>query len=266
MGARERDAWDEGAAEIVAGGESYAVVRVLKSDAFALTRLVRRGGTLAVHKLSRVKRIAGVIPMGFLARLLLRREARIHRLLEGIPGIPRILCRDGDQSFLHEWIPGDTLNVHPGRVGDDFFPRLLAIVRAVHARGVAYVDLAKDENIVVEEKTGRPHLIDFQVSLDFGGSAGPRRWAGLLLQREDLFHLEKHVRRYRPDLAGRITTGARRKSVLNRLHGTFVKRPYNILMRRVLGLDRGRPRRPHESEGGVVGEGGAGSGPGRLPP
>lgn len=233
---------DENAASIDVLGETCEVVRVLKTDAFALTRLVRFRGALAVHKLSRVKPIWGGLRVGFFSRRLLRREVRLHGLLDGIPGIPRVIAQDGEDAFLHEWIPGVTLNVFQGRVGDEFFPRLAEIVRHVHARGVAYVDLAKDENIVVEEGTGRPYLIDFQVSVDFGESGFLRRAAGRRLQREDLYHLEKHVRRYRPDLAGRVATGAREKSLLNRLHRAIVKKPYNWVMRRLLGLPRGRPR------------------------
>jgi hypothetical protein len=242
---RDERSWnrDEGAAGIAVEGETWDVVRVLKSDAFALTRLVRRAdGSLAVHKLSRVKPIWGSFTAGPFSRWLLRREVRLHRLLDGIDGIPRLIGQDGDDAFLHEWIPGVTLNVFSGRVGDDFFPRLIEIVRLVHARDVAYVDLAKDENIVVEEGTGRPHLIDFQVSVDFGGRSRARRWVGRRLQREDLYHLEKHVRRYRPDLAALVATGAREKSFLNRVHGVVVKKPYNWVMRRLLRLPRGRPR------------------------
>lgn len=235
---------DETATAIEVGGETLDVVRVLKSDAFALTRLVRRrGGALAVHKLSRWKPTSGRFSAtGFFSRALLRREVRLHRLLDGVEGIPRLVAEDGPDAFLHEWIPGVTLNVHSGRVADDFFPRLVGIVRAVHARGVAYVDLAKDENIVVEEGTGRPYLIDFQVSVDFANRWWWRRAVGRRLQREDLYHLEKHVRRYRPDLASIVETGARRKSFLNRAHGVVVKKPYNWVMRRLLGLPRGRPR------------------------
>src|SRR5262249_11699517 len=142
----------------------------------------------------------------------------------------------------HAWVPGTTLNLHSGRVSDAFFPRLFEIIAEVHRRGVAYVDLAKDENIVVEEGTGLPHLIDFQVCVDFAGRGPLRRWLGRRLQREDLYHLEKHLRRYRPDLAATLTFGHDRKTRLSRAHATVVKKPYNWLMRRVLGLQRGRPR------------------------
>src|SRR5262249_11571334 len=113
---------DEEARSIEIRGDRWEVVRVLKSDAFAVTRLVRRGESLAVHKRSRSPRIGGVVPLGPIARWISRREARIYRLLDGVAGVPRFLGTDGADAYLHEWIPGTTLDRHSGRVNDEFFP------------------------------------------------------------------------------------------------------------------------------------------------
>jgi hypothetical protein len=74
-----------------------------------------------------------------------------------------------------------------------FFPMLEALLRRVHQRGIAYVDLHKRENILVGED-GRPYLIDFQISLQLP-LRGPVGALLRLLQRCDTYHLAKHLRR-----------------------------------------------------------------------
>ncbi len=49
-------------------------------------------------------------------------------------------------------------------MNESFFPGLSALLDAMHERKVAYVDLHKRENILVNEKA-RPCLIDFQISV-----------------------------------------------------------------------------------------------------
>ena len=54
--------------------------------------------------------------------------------------MPRVLGRVGTNAFAHEWVEGNDLLDYRGKVPDDFFDRLEALVRALHERGMAYVE------------------------------------------------------------------------------------------------------------------------------
>src|SRR5581483_919767 len=104
----------------------------------------------------------------------------------------------------HDFIPGHPLGERE-RVGDNFFPDLLALLAEVHRRDIAYVDLHKRENVIVGAD-GRPYLIDFQISLRLPGWWPANSWLGRavlrLAQRSDDYHLCKHFARCRPDQCG----------------------------------------------------------------
>jgi RIO-like serine/threonine protein kinase len=224
------------------------VEAVLKSDRYARTLRVRLpDGTRAVHKTSVVVLPPGV-RVAAAARRLARREADHLERLAGIAGIPRLLGRPSPDVFLREWIDGTTLR-ELDRVPDTVFPALRELLAAVHARGVAYADLAKEENVVVDD-AGRPWLVDFQISVAKGS------WLGgfaARLMRADRYHLARHVKRRRPD---QLTDEDRRtlvegKSLLSRLHKTVVKGPYNLVTRRLVKRwsGAGEGRRPGEPRG-----------------
>jgi RIO-like serine/threonine protein kinase len=224
------------------------VEAVLKSDRYAATLRVRLAdGTRAVFKRSVV-----VLPPGLrvapAARRLARREADHLEALAGIRGVPRLYARPTPDTLLREWIDGRTLR-EGDAVPDAFFPALRDLVAAVHARGVAYADLAKEENVIVDEH-GLPWLVDFQISVAEGGLLG--RLVPMLLAA-DLYHLARHVKRRRPD---QLTDAdrdalARGKGVLSRLHRTLVKKPYNLVTRRLVKRwsGAGEGRRPGEPRG-----------------
>lgn len=218
----------------------FEVLRELKDDGFALTQLVRMDGRRWLRKEFRFR-----TPLGRwlrpLARYWLRHEVDVSRALAGIEGIPADAVELSDTSFCRAWIPGEDLRAHrrAGRsVADDFFEELLSLVHQVHARGVAYGDLQKKDNIIVGED-GRPYLIDFQISLRRyeGPSALRRRVSGWLVrhtQADDLRHLYKHKCRIRPDLATpEERARSRRRSPVSRLKLVFYGRTLRPLKRLV---------------------------------
>lgn len=166
-----------------------------------------------VCKFNRQSRLGGV-PMGWLGRRLARREAEAYRRLSGICGVAQgcgpIFQVDGqriEHAVAHEYIPGEPLDPQHS-LPDDFFPALRETLRAVHAAGIAYVDLHKRENVLVSSE-GHPYLIDFQVSFQGPASAGetgaqPICWLLVKLQAMDRFCLAKHVRNHRPDQLERL--------------------------------------------------------------
>jgi hypothetical protein len=181
--------------------------------------------------------------MGWLGKLLARRETYILRKLADLAGVPRLhsrICVDGERlpyAVGHEFVPGHPLGCGE-HVHDRFFPELETMLGELHRRNMAYVDLHKHENILVGDD-GRPYLFDFQISL-----ALPQRWPGnsailrsvlKMLQKSDLYHLKKNFARCRPDLAGNETDVAAHRPWWIRLH-RLAAVPFRTARRRLLAL------------------------------
>ena len=185
-----------------------------------------------------------LVPMAWLGRMLAARERWFMDRLAGIQGIPESLGtvsvdgRPVATAVAHEWIEGHALAVDE-QVDDRFFPTLLAILEAVHRRGVAHVDLHKRENLLVDDR-GQPHLIDYQISfgLPAHGGLAAVLLGGLLrlLQRCDDYHLLKHRLRHRPDQVGLTQADVQRlRPWWIRAH-RCVAVPFRTVRRRLLTL------------------------------
>ncbi|MCJ7543496.1 MAG: hypothetical protein MUP47_02845, partial [Phycisphaerae bacterium] len=110
------------------------------------------------------------------------------------------------------------------------------------ARGVAYGDANKRSNILID-RSGRPYLVDFQISLrrrddlPWPLSAVLRRVVGYLAAK-DLYHLYKHKRRMVPaELTAEEEALSRWRSGLHGLHRALTK-PYRRLRRGFLRRQR----------------------------
>jgi len=192
---------------IVVLGEQYERTTILKHDSWAGTAIYEGIAGKLICKFNRQQSIFG-FPMKWLGRRLARRETRVMQLMADCPRIPDdcgIIYADGeplDYAAGHVFIPGrpmakdDTLN-------DTFFPLLQDILKQLHRRDIAYVDLNKAENIIVGDD-GNPYLVDFQISFTlprwWPGNSLPMRVLLHILQRSDEYHLMKHFVRIRPDL------------------------------------------------------------------
>ncbi len=231
------------------------VTTILKSDRYARTlKVALADGRPAIHKTSVVVLPPG-LRVGAAARRLARREADHLERLAGVPGIPALLGRPTPDTFLRGWIDGDVLR-SLDRVPDRVFPDLRVLLAAVHERGVAYADLAKEENTIVESvgpdgdeaDQDRPWLIDFQISISRDA------WPDALvdyLQAADRYYLARHIKRRRRDQLNDEDRAAlaRGQSTIRRLHRLLVKKPYNLITRRVIRRwsGAGEGRRPGES-------------------
>lgn len=201
------------------------MTQVLKADLFGSVSLSLHGGDQVVIR----DLAAARWWLKPLARHLARREARALGLLAGMPGTPRLIMFDGKR-LVRSFVAGQPMQL--ARPDDaSYYREALRLVRRLHRAGVAHNDLAKEPNWLVTPDGG-PALVDFQLAL-----VSPRR--GRLfrtLAREDLRHLLKHKRSYRP---AQLTARERRilatPSALSRLWMATGKRAYQFVTRRLLG-------------------------------
>jgi serine/threonine protein kinase len=199
--------------------------RILKRDSFGA---IRQEAFAGGQRIVRDTGPAGLFVRPF-ARWAARREARVLRALEGLPGVPRLLAFDGVR-LERSYIPG--LPMQEAQPRDPaYFRQARRLLGALHRRGVAHNDLAKEPNWLVTPD-GRPALVDFQLAR----LAHPRSRLLRLLAREDLRYLLKHKRTYCP---GHLTPVEKRllgrRSWLRNLWFATGKPVYRFLTRRVFG-------------------------------
>lgn len=101
-------------------------------------------------------------PLSPLARLLVRREARILDRLSGWGYAPALLGTIGGLVLGMEFIDGQVLGRDVALASDEVFRRLKGAVAALHAAGIAHNDL-HGSNILVSG--GIPHVVDFASAL-----------------------------------------------------------------------------------------------------
>ena len=225
----------DGSIEI--NGDTYKHLGTLKDDAFARTELLEKDGKKYLFKVSRLA-LFGPLRLKRIMNHFAAHEVHIHHLLEGVHGVPKLVRQVSDDSFLREFVEGRTLDRNPPPLRPDFFDEFHEIVKNIHARGVAFVDLAKKENVVVTTD-GRPFLIDFQISMSLREGRGPVAllWNAVvrMMQRADIYHVYKHKRRIQPDLLTEedLSTHAR-KPWFSRVHKYLFRKPYHLIKRRFI--------------------------------
>ena len=108
--------------------------------------------------------------------LLVWREARALRRLDGVTGTPRLLARIDRRAVLLEYLPGIPITKAGARAWEPFFARLQALVEEMHCAGVAHCDLRSPTNTLIGPD-GRPYLVDFVASItDARGWNPVGRW------------------------------------------------------------------------------------------
>lgn len=217
------------------GSASFLHIKTFKHDFFAATGLYQGTDGKVILKIGRVAPLF-ILPLDWIGRILARHESRLYILTQSVPGVPRFFGMFGETGIVHEYIEGRPLQ-KGDTLADDFFPRLSAMLAAIHARGAAYVDLEKRENILVGDD-GAPYLIDFQISwhvpANRGGEAWPLQMVRDMLQASDRYHLLKHWRRQRPDqLPADALSDARNIPFWIRWH-RLIFRPLTLLRRQIL--------------------------------
>jgi hypothetical protein len=162
-----------------------------------LVRSLRPGGgtrprLLLVEDRGRRAVLKDYMPTSWLLRRILgpwliAREARIYQVLQGPPGVPRLLGLLDRHAFLVEHVEGRACSEFPdGSLPREFFCRLERIVKGIHERGVVHCDIKNRSNIVVTEKL-EPYIVDFAAAFTRTGRFGPlRRFAFERFRIDDL--------------------------------------------------------------------------------
>jgi hypothetical protein len=231
---------------------------LLKRDAFGSVTWLRAPGGPGSGDFVRRDTTCAARGLGWLARRLAAREARALSQLRHLDGVPRLLSWDG-RRLTRSWLAGMPMQ-RAGRIERAYFRDALRLLRRLHAAGIVHNDLAKEPNWLVDAQ-GRPALVDFQLAMR------PRH-RGLrfrMLAYDDLRHLLKHKRSYRPEaLTSRQRALLSRRSPLAAAWARTAKPVYRFVTRRLLGWadregagDRGTVQRSTASKSS------AGASPGR---
>ena len=161
--------------------------KLLKSDLFGEVRVISSNeGDMIVRDTH-----SASLWIAWLARVLLRREARILALLDHLPGVPT-LTGVSAVSLQRQFIEGVPLQ--EAKPADPaFFREAAELLRQLHRLGVAHNDLAKEPNLLVTVD-GHPVLLDFQLAV----SSHRRGPLFRIMAYDDIRHLLKHKRSYCP--------------------------------------------------------------------
>lgn len=199
--------------------------RLLKKDLFGEVRLESAAGSREIVR----DTASAALALRWVARGLMRREARALAALDGLEGVPALI-RAGRTSLARAYLEGAPM--HRAKPADPaYFRHALRLLRRLHARGVVHNDLAKEPNLLVTAG-GEPAFVDFQMAW----RSHRRSRLFRLLGYDDLRHLLKHKRSY---CAAHLTPRQRRilatPSLPSRLWMRIVKPPYLFVTRRLLG-------------------------------
>lgn len=229
---------------VQAGGRHFVLERLVKHDFWAATAFYKNvaSGERVVLKFGRTHRLA-ILPMRWVGRTLANRESYFYQRLADVAAVPRWIGRLEPPwiGFAHEYAPGRPLSeMKLLRVEERFFEELAAVLRSMHERGIAYVDLHKPQNVLIDDEHG-PHLIDFQISYDIDHGIKrllvpriARSWLLRSLIRADWYHFLKHKNKFRADLL----TAEERRALERRAWFIYVHRaligPYRFVRRRLM--------------------------------
>lgn len=217
-------------------GEPYCYEKILKEDFFSVNVLYSAAsGSRYVLKISGFGFILGFLLVPF-AILMSRREYRIYSMVADLPQVPELGQRFGIRGYLHKFIEGKTLHEleREGKkeLPDDFFDTLKETIDELHRRRIFYMDLNKQGNIILGND-GLPYLIDYQVCIDF--KYRNRLFDKLfnLFIREDIYHLYKHKKHFRPDLMTDEEKKLAKRSEFGKLVNRFYGDPYRKIKRKI---------------------------------
>jgi len=149
------------------------------------------------------------------------RELSALRRLDGVPGFPRDSFRLDRFAMAYRFVAGtDIGEADLALLTPSFFEELESLVRKMHERGIAHLDIRTGSNVLVADG-GRPFLLDFQSHVCLEGL--PSFFRGLLVD-VDLSGVYKHWSRCAPDSMGEERTSLLRR--VNRWRRYWILKGY----------------------------------------
>ena len=223
-------------------GATYRRGDILKHDSWAATAIYcNNEDKRIICKFNRTEPVFR-IPLAWVGRALAARETRFLRKLSNVELVPKDLGSVTSGGHLlrnaiaRSYVHGQALRVKE-QINLRVFDELRGLLQAIHARDMAYVDLHKLENIIVDPDN-HPYLIDFQVCFGLSDAwPGNGRLVRLLLsklQEVDIYCLNKHLTRHLPQTL--TPTELRQYSkvpLLIRIHRIFAV-PLRTMRRKLL--------------------------------
>ena len=151
--------------------------------------------------------------------LLVFREVRSLKRLNGLTGIPRLIRRVNRYAFLTEAIDATPASqLRNCDCPQSFFDNLHGLLDSMHARGVAHGDLRSSGNTLID-KQQQPWLVDFVASVHRGSRWNlPARWIFSQFVKVDHSAVLKLKKRLSPNL---LTS--EENAILNDPHGLIEK-------------------------------------------
>jgi len=146
-----------------------------------------------------------------IGRLLVRREHRWLRRVDGITAAPQHAFRLDAHALAYRFVPGRSLRLTKGpELAPGFFPALEQSLLLMHSRArIVHLDLRNANNILVTS-AGGPFLLDFQSCLGTRLLPPPLR---RFVERIDLAAIYKHWTKRSPE-----TLGPERAAALARMN------------------------------------------------
>ena len=166
-----------------------------------------------------------------LGRWLIRREAAAFRAVAGIEAVPEFFGRIGPFAIATRWVDAVPLKEHAdGRLDEEIFDRLGAIVDEFHERGAALADLHHRDVLLADD--GTLYVLDLATAWVAGDRPGPlRRYLFERFCESDRVNLARMRARFTggdveaavasvsPAAAAWHRRGRKVKTILNRLRG-----------------------------------------------
>ena len=110
-----------------------------------------------------IKSAAGCWITLWINRWMLQNEYNVYRRLDGVTGIPHCFGFFLNRYLVLEHVDAQTMRDASISDREAFLVDMLAIIKAVHSRGIAHGDLKRKDNILVT-RDSKPYLIDFGIS------------------------------------------------------------------------------------------------------
>ena len=101
---------------------------------------------------------------GPIGRAMIRREYKVYARLSGVCGVPKCYGILDERYLVLEFIDGVSIRDATINNHKVFFEMLLDLIKTMHSRDVAHMDLKKKDNLLVVDGI-KPYIVDFGAAI-----------------------------------------------------------------------------------------------------